>query len=246
MISSGRNKPMKNGIIYYTDNRMDGHPIGKASRETILAAGLPISSCSLKPIDFGDNVVLEGEVRSYPTMAKQIYMALQNSKADNVFFCEHDVLYHPSHFEFTPPGNTLYYYNVNNWRWLYGSKNAINYDDLTSLSGLSVSRQLALEHYELRLKRIEEMGLDAKRGAEPRWARLFGYEPGTKRVRRGGFSDEQHKKRWSDYPNVDVRHPKAFSRPKITLAEFKHKPFNWREKPIEDIPGWDLKTLLNL
>ena len=29
----------------------------------------------------------------------------------------------------------------------------------------------------------------------------------------------------------------------ITLESFKHKPDNWQELPIEEIPGWDLKSL---
>jgi hypothetical protein len=226
------------GIIYYTDNRLDGSQILKESQKTILASGLPIVSCSLKPIDFGKNIVLEEELRSYPTMCKQILTALENIDTDYVFFCEHDVLYHSSHFNFIPPRDDIYYYNVNNFRWWFGHDKAISYDELTSLSSLCCNRRLAIEHYKYRLKHIEELGLDKIRSREPRWARRFGYEPGTKKIKNGGITDEEHIKRKSEFPNIDIRHHGTFSAPKISLESFKHKPTNWREININEIPGW--------
>lgn len=234
------------GIIYYTDNRIDGTLMSQLNRKTVLEAGLPITSCSLKPIDFGDNVALEGELRSYPTMALQILTALERSKAKYVFFCEHDVLYHPSHFDFIPPRDDIYYYNVNNWRWEYPKDRAITYSGLTSLSSLCCNRELAVRHYKLRLHLIEEWGLDKIRSREPRWARKFGYEPGTKKKRRGGVTDEECVKRRSEFPNVDIRHPGTFSRPKIYQHEFKHLPEDFIEGTIDNIPGWDLRGLFNL
>jgi len=62
-----------------------------------------------------------------------------------------------------------------------------------------------------------------------------GYEPGYKKRRRGGITDEDHIKRRSEFPNIDIRHPGTFSAPKITLESFKHKPENWDEKPIEEM-----------
>lgn len=236
---------MDKGIIYYTDNRLR-EPMWSLAQKYISESGLPIVSCSLKPIDFGKNIVLEGRERSYPTMAEQILMALEASTTKYVFFCEHDVLYHKSHFDFIPPTDDIYYYNVNNWRWWLGYDKAISYDELTSLSSLCCNRELAIKHYKHRLELIEKWGLDKIRSREPRWARKFGYEPGTKKKRNGGVSDEEHIKRKSEYPNVDIRHVGTFSAPKISLESFKHKPTNWREEPIENIPGWDLKKLFNL
>lgn len=236
---------MDKGVIYYTDNRINGL-IFDLSQKTILESNLPITSCSLQPIDFGNNIVLEGRERSYPTMALQIYTALENSTADYVFFCEHDVLYHKSHFDFTPPTDDIYYYNVNNWRWEYPKDRLISYDELTSLSSLCCNRELALKHYAYRLELIEKWGLDKIRSREPRWARKFGYEPGTKKRRRGGVTDEDHIKRKSEFPNIDIRHPRTFSKPKVTLDSFKHLPTNWRESTLDQIDGWDLKGMFNL
>jgi len=239
------NNPPTKGICYYTDNRI-GKPIIPICQKYIAASSLPIVSCSLKPIGFGENHVLEDRVRSYPTMVEQIIIALEHSIADYVFFCEHDVLYHKSHFDFIPPRDDIYYYNVNNWRWDIKTEVAITYEWLASLSQLCCNRLLALNHFKKRLQVAKEKGLDIHRSREPRWARLWGYEPGTKKRRRGGFSDEDYEIWQSEYPNVDIRHKWTLSCPKTTLESFKHHPKGWREINIKDIPGWDLKTLFNL
>jgi len=230
------------GIIYYTDNRIK-EPILSINRDTIRESGLPITSCSLnKPIDFGDNIVVKGE-RSYPTMVKQILTALEHSKAKYVFFCEHDVLYHKSHFDFMPATDNVYYYNINNWRWDYPRNRAIQYDGLTSLSMMCCDREIAVNHYRLRTRLIEDQGLNKIRSREPRWARRFGYEPGTKPTRRGGVSDEKSETWRSEYPNIDIRHKLTFSQPKTRLKDFKHLPENWKEATLNEIPYWELWTV---
>ena len=232
-------------IIYYTGNNLS-EPIFSIVQKLLLDIGLPIVSCSLAPINFGENICLDGLSRSYPTMCLQIWTALNASKTKYVFFCEHDVLYHPSHFDFIPERDDIYYYNLNNWRWDYPKDRAINCGGLSSLSMLCCNRELALRHYELRLKLIKDQGLDKLNSREPRWARQFGYEPGTKKRRRGGVTDEEHIERKSEYPNVDIRHRRTFSPPKITLESYKHPPTNWREVTLDQIPGWNLKELFNL
>ena len=232
----------KRGIIYYTDNTI-GEPIRTYVRNSIKSSGLPVTSCSLKKIRFGNNIVVNGK-RSYPTMVKQILTALENSKERYVFFCEHDVLYHPSHFDFVPQKNDVYYYNINNFRWDYPKDRAIQYDGLTSLSMMCCSRMLAINHYRIRMGLIESQELDKIRSREPRWARRFGYEPGTKPIRRGGITNETHEKWRSDYPNIDIRHSKTFSAPKITLESFIHKPKNWTEVRLKDIPYWNCRLSL--
>jgi len=231
------------GAIYYTENRLDPTIMQVCQKQLRKSFSGKIVSVSLKPIDFGRNIVLEGLVKSYPTYVKQILTALGASTADVVFFTEHDVLYHPSHFDFIPARDDIYYYNVNNYRWRWGTDIAITYDELSSLSGLCCNRELALNHYKLRMEAIEQMGLDAHRFREPRWARRWGYEPGTKPKRRGGFSDEEHETWRSEYPNVDIRHSGTFSHPKTFRREFKHLPTTFREVDIKDIPGWNLREL---
>ncbi len=237
---------MTKGIIYYTDNQLE-EPIFSVVQKQILKSNLPIVSVSLSPINFGENIVLNNLSPNIVTMVKQITRALEESNADYVFFCEHDVLYPISHFDFVPLRDNIFYYNANVWRWKYPQNKAITYGRLISLSGLCVNREFALDHYKRRLAKILEMhwDLDTKRH-EPDWARKWGYEPGTKKIKRGGFWDDDFEIWESPYPMIDIRHGKTFSPPKVTLESFRHKPINWREIVIEKIPGWDLKSLFNL
>jgi len=235
---------MTKGIIYYTDNRLD-EPIYSIVQEYIKKSGLPIVSCSQKPIDFGENIVVEGR-RNYLTMARQITAALEKNAADYVFFCEHDVLYPVSHFDFNPPRDDIFYYNENVWRWKYPTTLAIGYDRLISLSGLCANRKLALNNYLERLKKIEMMSPEERKKRDPCWARKWGYEPGTKKRRRGGFSNDDFETWHSEFPMIDIRHSKVFSPSKMTLDSFIHEPTGWKETTIDKIPGWDLKKIFNL
>jgi hypothetical protein len=231
------------GIIYYTDNKLK-EPIYSLVQKILLETGLPITSSSRKPIEFGDNEVIN-RPRSYPTMIRQIVSCLERSTADYVFFCEHDVLYHKSHFDFAPTMDDIFYYNTNDWRWDYPKDRIIRYDGLSSLSQMCVNRKFALEHYKKRLQRIEMMP-ERFASHEPALARAWGYEPGTKRVSNGGFSDDKSDRWHSEFPNVDIRHKGTFSPQKTTLESFKHLPTGWIETTLDQVSGWNLKELFNL
>lgn len=237
---------MKKGIIYYTDNKL-GDPIFSIVQKEILKSHIPIVSVSLSPISFGENIVLENLKPNIVTMIKQITIALENSDSDFVFFCEHDVLYPLSHFEFTPDKDNIYYYNSNVWRWDYPKNRLINYDRLISLSGLCVNRKFALDHYKSRLNKIIEMHWDEDtRRHEADWARKWGYEPGTKKIIRGGFSDDEFEMWRSKEPLIDIRHSNTFSPPKVRIESFRHPPTNFREITLEELRGWNLKKMFGL
>jgi hypothetical protein len=229
------------GIIYYTDNRL-ADPIFSVVQKHIALSKLPITSVSLSPIAFGANYVLARNP-NYVTMIMQIETALRLSKEKYVFFCEHDVLYPLSHFEFTPDKDTIFYYNAHVWRWKYQSQKAITYDRLISLSGLCVNREFALSHYQKRLQQILEKSKNQVIRGEPEWARKWGYEPGTKKIKRGGFSDDDFETFYSQDPIIDIRHGKTFSQSKVTLDSFIHKPDNWKEIEVDKIQGWNVKEL---
>lgn len=233
------------GIIYYTDNALD-KKIDQVVKAQLLSVGLPIVSSSLEPIDFGWNIVLRGHKRGYVTMVKQILAVLQESREKYVFFCEHDVLYPESHFDFTPPRDDIFYYNENVLRWEFGSDHAVSYDRMLPLSCLCVNRKFALSHYKLRLSEIEKAGESEFKSHEPHLARKWGYEPGTKKKKRGGLTDDDFDTWRSEYPVIDIRHKNAFSPPKVTLESFKHAPVNWKEIPANEVPGWNLRGIFNL
>lgn len=216
-------------IIYYTDNRLD-EKIFNAVQKRLLAVGLPIVSCSLKPINYGTNIVLNLKP-GIITMYRQILAALEASETDTIFFCEHDVLYHPSHFDFEPPRTDMFYYNVNVWRWKYPNDFAITYENIVSQSNLCANRNLAIGHYKKRLETIENNG----------WRLSYGFEPGTKNVKRGGVSNESSDLWKSEYPNIDIRHGKTITPIKCDLKSFKHPPDvnTWKETQVSKLEGWE-------
>lgn len=221
--------------IYYTHNCIDSKIFTICQQQINNSFDSEVVSVSLEPINFGKNIVLDLKP-SVITMFTQILTALEHCSCDYVFFLEHDVLYHKSHFDFIPPRNDVYYYNTNVWRWKYPDNFFITYDGLISLSGICAYRELLLNHYIQRLKKITDMGWED--GRDPNWARKIGYEPGKPR-RRGGFMDEETAEWKSEYPNIDIRHSKCLTPSKVTLKSFRHLPTNWKETTFENIKGWN-------
>lgn len=238
------NQENSRGIIFYTDNEIF-EPIKSTVMRLIGEADLPIVSCSLKPLDFGKNIVLN-EKRGYIAMIKQIITALENLDTRYVFFCEHDVLYNDSHFQFVPSRDDIFYYNRNNYRWEFGADKVIQHDRMLPLSVMCCNRELALKFYKYRWEKMQEIGLLEFHNSQSSWIRKIGFEPGTKKKKRGGLTDDDFDTWESKVPVIDIRHKGTFSPPKCTLDSFKHAPINWREISIDKIPYWNLKSLFNL
>jgi hypothetical protein len=210
--------PTSKGILYYSDNQIPMR-IAYPVRKYIKKSGLPVTSVTMKETKLGHNIVLPG-VRSKLQMFKQIVAGLEAMTEDVVFFCEHDVLYHKSHFDFTPPTKDKFYYNEHNWRVRLEDGHAV-YFDHDSLSQLCVYRELALKEFRDIVKRYEETGF---RG---------GFEPGSKDGRSA---------RWrSEYPNLDIRHDNNFTPSRWSPDEFRDKSTctNWKESTVDKILGWD-------
>jgi hypothetical protein len=231
---------LKKEIVYYTDVGLR-EPIFSVCQDQILRSGLPVVSCSLKPINFGRNIVLDAEPNII-TMYRQILTGLKASEAKVVFLCEHDVLYHPSHFDYEPEGR-FFCYNTNVWWWEFPKDRLVAYDFIKSQSGLCGYRELLIDHYTKRLEIIYRNGWDRQLSREPRWARMMGYEPGTKSERQEMISDEDYRTWQSEFPNIDIRHGRTMTPTKCHLESFKHPPTNWRETTLDQVEGWDLKKI---
>jgi len=187
-------------IIYYTDNRLDKRIMNHCQYQLLLS-GLPIVSSSLNsPIDFGRNKVYIGK-RGYLSLFKQIVDCLERSVGDVVFFCEHDVAYHPSHFEFTPEKDRFYY---NNHVWKWNGVEAVKYDSRW-LSQMCCNRKIALSHFVKKVEHEIKKDLNHNRS-----------EPGTR-------GNDIHKtETWeSPFPNIDLRHGKNLT----GVSRFKPEDF---------------------
>lgn len=223
------NKPPTKGIIYYTNNKVP-LKIGARARKTILESNLPIVSVSMKPMDFGMNIVYKGE-SGYLAYHKQILLALENSTADIIYFCEHDVFYHPSHFEFTPTKKDIYYYNFNWWRVRATDGHSIHYDT-NQVNFIVAYRKLLLQHYREKVRRIEKDGFNMR----------MGFEPGCNR-REERVDDFKSERFDSAFPNLDIRHGENLTKSRWSVDEFRNQSSckNWKEKKMWQIPGWKVE-----
>lgn len=229
VVTQDGSKPTK-GIIYYTDNQIP-FKLAHIVRTQIKKANLPIVSATLKPTNFGKNIVLK-EQRGYIAYHKQILAALEASTADIIYFCEHDTYYHPSHFEFTPEKKNVYYYNLNWWRIRATDGHAIHYetDQANMLCGY---RETLLNHYREKMKRIERDGFDM----------AMGFEPGCN-SRAERIDDLKAERFSSEYPCLDLRHGANLTKSRWKQSDFRNQRScqGWKETTLDKIPGWTLSN----
>jgi len=216
------------GLIYYTDHHAP-EPIAEATRARLKAIcnGHQLVSVSLKKgiPDFGHNIVMDLE-RGHLAMFKQILAGLEATDADIVFLVEHDVLYHPSHFDFRPPSREVYFYNEHTYKVDAVTGQAVFYY-CKQTSGLCAYRELLLEHYRRRVEKVEKDG----------YSRNMGFEPGCHQYPRG--VDNYRAERWmSRFPNIDVRTGKNWTKTRWDPSEFRNKNSCLGWQLVDEIPGW--------
>jgi len=222
------------GCIYYTDNQLD-EKVMKACQKQLWKSAyrdhkMPIVSCSLKSMEFGKNIVFNGE-RGYLTMTKQILTALENLDTDIVYFAEHDCLYPPQHFDFTPSDRNTWYYDENYWFLRLSDGFAISYD-CSPLSGLVVYRDIAIKHFRERLELMEKDQFKTYSMLQ------IGFEPMTHN-RIPWVNKYPFKTFMSSSPNIDITHGSNVSRKRWSIDQFRRKPKRWQEGNIDTITGWN-------
>ena len=211
-------------LIYYTCLTHDD-VIEQLCRKQLLEANLPIVSVSRnEPIDFGENHVITGE-RSPETMHRQVLEGLKHANAKYVFLCESDVLYPPSHFDFIPEEEGVFYYETNVWKYHTDMEKYTWTDDLQQVSGSAAYTKDYLRFYERRVKEIEESGFDRH------------YEAGSK------TGEIAMNWRGAD-PMICIRHENTITKTKKSPDDFinKSNANGWTE--LYSIPKWDYLTNL--
>lgn len=214
------------GVVYYTDNRLDVGIMNACQGQLARCAnGYQVISVSLKPLDFGRNITLEAE-RGILTMFRQILAGLEANTAEIVFLCEHDVLYHPSHFQFVPLRRDVFYYNENVWKVDAATGQALFYY-CKQTSGLCAYRELLIEHYRKRVALVEKNG----------FSRKMGFEPGTHN--RKERVDDYKADRWmSEYPNIDIRHGRNLTPSRWSQDQFRDRRNCQGWTMADEVPGW--------
>ena len=257
----------KKGIVFYTDNRLRLHiayRVQKQLKKISKEMDIPIVSVSLKPMPhFGVRNVWMGQEHTLLTMvdknlketpykpepgllmmSKQILAGLKVIDADIVFLCEHDVLYHPSHFDFTPLKKDVYYYNTNAW-WLRAKDGHCLYFDHRAQSGLCGFKETLIKYYTERIRRIEELIASEKDGMVVATSgnliplkegiHRLGFEPGTHN-RPEKVDDLPAEDYRSEVPIIDIRHDSNLTQNRWSIKQFRSKPKEWIE--TDEIPGW--------
>jgi hypothetical protein len=213
----------RKAALYYTDSEIDER-LAARCRASIVGVD-EIVSVSLKPLAFGKNICLDKQ-RGIVTMFEQILAGLEAIESDIVFFCEHDMLYHPSHFEFIPAKQDVFYYNTNVYKVAQGRPLALHYD-VRQTSGLCAFKPLLLEHYRKRLEMVKANG----------FSRAMGFEPGTHR--RAERVDDYRAESWqSAGANVDIRHDKNLTATRWSKEQFRNQKFTAGWIETEEVPGW--------
>jgi len=211
-------------VVYYTHNKCDENILNACRKQLKKCIGtMSLISVSQQPLDFGKNYVLNLKP-SVLSMFEQILFGLKKCKTDIVFMAEHDILYHPSHFEFVPEKTNVYYYNTNIWKVRPSDGMAVNYTTC-QVAALCAHKNILIEHYEKKVTRVKKEG----------FTRRMGFEPGNHPPPRG--IDRYKIKTWqSEYPNIDIRHNKTLTARRFSLDKFRRKPKDW--KVSDEIPGW--------
>lgn len=219
------NGPAK-GLVYYTDDHADA-AILEMCRKQILRCmqeyGYPIVSVSQKPLDFGTNHVLPIG-RSVLSIFKQILKGVEECDAEIIFLLEHDILYHPSHFDFTPDGDDIFWYDRNKWSVCPDTGKAVFYHTNVP-SMLCAPRTLLLEHYRRRVELTEKHGFKSSQGYSP--------PKGLPKNER-----KRYRTYFSRYPCVDIRHGSTFTRKRMDPSQFRSERSRrgWTES--DEVPGW--------
>ena len=228
---------MTKGIVYYSDCRPD-RGILQASRDSIARLGLPIVAVTLQPIDWpGATCLVLEQARGYLTMFRQILAGLEALTADVAFLCEHDVLYHPSHFEFNPPRPDCYFYDL---RWIkveVPGGRALHYR-AKQTAFLCACRALLIQHYRRRVALCEEFG----------FSRRMGFEPGSHQ-RQERVDDVPSACWYAPCPSLDIRHAHNLTQSRWSQNAFRDQSTcdDWRVYPPDvALPGWGPTTPLTL
>lgn len=109
---------MDKAVIYYTDNSLDPKFERFCQEQLTLAlrdVKCHLISVSQKPIHFGYNICVGDIGRSWASLYTQLLEGIRQVNASIIYLAEHDCLYTPEHFAFTPSERGVFYYNTNHW-----------------------------------------------------------------------------------------------------------------------------------
>lgn len=139
-------------LLYYTANKISEDFASNVRNHllSLFPEGVALISISQKPIDFGENICVEGLEYSVYNIYKQVLIGAKAAKTKYVACCEDDSLYNREHFEHRPPEN-IFAYNKN--RYLVNST-AYFWRNTPCMSTCIASTKLMVETLETRFEKF--------------------------------------------------------------------------------------------
>jgi hypothetical protein len=154
--------------VYYSANKISD-TFAKNTQSQLFEAlgGMPLISVSQRPMNFGENIVVDLPVH-HLSIYRQALIGAKNSKTMYIACCEDDVLYSPEHFNHRPsPGS--FFYNMNFWNISTWEKPMFTQklSGRRNLSQLICERDVFIEAMEERFAKYPDGNVDLGTWAEP-------------------------------------------------------------------------------
>lgn len=137
-------------VIYLTASEIK-ESFANYQRKVLLEAvrDYPLISVSRKPLDFGYNLLDDGE-RSLSNIYRQMLRAAKIATTQFVATAEDDTLYHKNHFEFYRPDMDTFAYDQNRFALFTWGEPIYSWRDRKSNCSLIAPRELLIEALEER------------------------------------------------------------------------------------------------
>lgn len=225
---------MSTTLLYLTDNRLEPFLMRRCQELLVKASGgRPIISVSQKPIDFGENVCVGDIGRSGLSIDTQLSAGLERVTTKWVAMAEHDCIYSPEHFAWTPPDKEFFWYNDAVWLAQWKNPRYPEWDGMYSYKRLRrVQSQLICSTDLLREATVKKLAILSDPGWLEKHPRGRLGEPGSSDLARAmkmsRYSTVRHlRAQLKDYiigyqardwrtkvPNIDIRHGDNFTGPR--------------------------------
>lgn len=227
-------------IISLIDNNMDPDLWELCKDYLIWAAeDIPIISVSQKPVDLGTNICVGNIGRTMESVWMQTLAGAEAATTRFVAIAAQDNLYPRGCFGYQPSRDDIFYYNFNyvflHYRGEHDGMFGVNNEIRTAFSQMVCNRQLLIDALSWAIKEVDsgnkikhENGLIMEPGA---WKNLFCRE-GTIR-----FTDYDFY--WDEWPSVDIRHDRNFTRYKRFYKMLSPRSLYWGT--MDDI--WNKKPM---
>lgn len=188
-------------VVYLTANKLSDHFAGNIREQLVKSIGdYPLISVSKKPIDFGENIVVDTPI-SHFNIYRDALTGIKAAKTKYIAIAEDDTLYVPQHFNNrSSPG--VFAYNTVCWSLYTWSKTPIySYSERVNHNVLICERDLYIEAIEERFNKWSD---DSKIN-RANWA-----EPG-KYEKHLGVTQRQTELFYTDPACIMFTHPEGLS-----------------------------------